>query len=86
MDISVLQRFVEEFDCRCMCNLQTGVLRAYIWKDLFGLVKKFKINNFYEVNLLKFGQNLKVTDCILANLYIFLLSIIRLHSMMKKEK
>lgn len=38
-----------------------------------------------KANLFKVGQNLKVTDCILANLH-FLLSIIRLHSMMKKEK
>ena len=36
MDISVMERFVEEFDCRCMCNLQTGVLIAEIWRDLCG--------------------------------------------------
>ena len=33
------------------------------------LLKSLKINNVYEANLLKFGQNLKVTYCILANLY-----------------
>ena len=33
------------------------------------LLKSSRINNFYAANLLKFGQNLKVTDCILANFY-----------------